>query len=223
MSKRLELYFLSLLSTRVNNQLNSNVATVVAAEPVIATPYSSRRSKVTRKVFQASTVQPVQQVVATQESSPNIRKFKPKVSPSQVDSNEQQTSLYKFKLNRTPGRWQYKTTPKPRVTIRKHGLGNTEIAKDSLDVIAVTPSIDGIHNDLAQQKLDLTDVDLDGSGSVNGDVLDDVETGAGDNKIEKEKRLPIETIRVEISTPADFSDTYYEIATIKSPYTFQVG
>jgi hypothetical protein len=28
---------------------------------------------------------------------------------------------------------------------------------------------------------------------------------------------------VEISTPADFSDTYYEIATIKSPYTFQVS
>lgn len=31
-----------------------------------------------------------------------------------------------------------------------------------------------------------------------------------------------ETIKVEISTPADFKDTYYEIATIKSPYTFQV-
>jgi hypothetical protein len=100
-------------------------------------------------------------------------------------------------------------------------LGQTEIAKDALDVIAVTPSLDGlIHNDLAQQKLDLTDVDLDGSGSVNGDVLDDAETGAADNKIER--KLPIETIRVEISTPADFSDTYYEIATIKSPYTFQV-
>lgn len=28
---------------------------------------------------------------------------------------------------------------------------------------------------------------------------------------------------LQISTPADFSDTYYEIATIKSPYTFQVG
>lgn len=89
-------------------------------------------------------------------------------------------------------------------------------------MIAVTPSIDGgLHNDLGQQKLDLTDVDLDGSGSVNGDILDDAETGAGDNKLER--KLPIETIRVEISTPADFSDTYYEIATIKSPYTFQVG
>lgn len=148
------------------------------------------------------------------------KKFKPKVSPSNVESNEQSsTSLYKFKLNRTPGRWQYKTTPKPRVTIRK--VGNTEIHKEALEVLAVTPSIDSaIGNDIDKSKVDL-DVDLDGSGSVNGDVLDDTETGAGDNRIEK--KLPIETIRVEISTPADFSDTYYEIATIKSPYTFQVG
>ena len=28
---------------------------------------------------------------------------------------------------------------------------------------------------------------------------------------------------MQISTPADFKDTYYEIATIRSPYTFQVG
>lgn len=38
-----------------------------------------------------------------------------------------------------------------------------------------------------------------------------------------EEEVPVaETIKVEISTPADFKDTYYEIATIKSPYTFQV-
>lgn len=34
--------------------------------------------------------------------------------------------------------------------------------------------------------------------------------------------LPIQTLKVEISTPANFSSVYYEIATIKSPYTFQV-
>jgi len=122
-------------------------------------------------------------------------------------------------LNRTPGRWQYKTTPKPRVTIRKHGSAAGG-EKDAYEVLAVTPSIDSVGNDIDKSKTDL-DVDLDGSGSVNGDVLDDVENGADDNRIEK--KLPIETIRVEISTPADFSDTYYEIATIKSPYTFQVG
>ena len=124
-------------------------------------------------------------------------------------------------MNRTPGRWQYKTTPKPRVTIRKHAGSNNEITKDSLEQLAATPPTDGaVGNDIVQSRVDL-DVDLDGSGSVNGDVLDDEVTGAGDNKLER--KLPIETIKVEISTPADFSDTYYEIATIKSPYTFQVG
>lgn len=31
-----------------------------------------------------------------------------------------------------------------------------------------------------------------------------------------------ETLKVAISTPADFKDVYYEIATIRSPYSFQV-
>lgn len=124
-------------------------------------------------------------------------------------------------MNRTPGRWQYKTTPKPRVTIRKHAGAANEITKESLEQLAATPPTDGaVSNDIVQARTDL-DVDLDGSGSVNGDVLDDEATGANDNKLDR--KLPIETIKVEISTPADFSDTYYEIATIKSPYTFQVG
>jgi len=43
------------------------------------------------------------------------------------------------------------------------------------------------------------------------------------NSDDTEEAAPVaETIKVEISTPADFKDTYYEIATIKSPYTFQV-
>jgi hypothetical protein len=195
------------------------VATV-SAEP--AGGYTSRRNKVSTRVgYKPSTVH-AQQVIATSEPGYNRRPYKPKVSPSNVDQQQQDhqsTSLYKFKLNRTPGRWQYKTTPKPRVTIRKHG--NNEIAKESLEQLAATPPTDGaVGNDILQSRVDL-DVDLDGSGSVNGDVLDDEETGAGNNKIER--KLPIETIKVEISTPADFSDTYYEIATIKSPYTFQVG
>lgn len=191
----------------------------VSAEPAGA--YSSRRSKSTRLGFKPSTVN-AQQVIATSEPNFNRRAFKPKISPSNAEQQqEQSTSLYKFKLNRTPGRWQYKTTPKPRVTIRKHSGSTNEIAKESLEQLAATPPTDGaVGNDILQSRVDL-DVDLDGSGSVNGDVLDDEVTGANDNKIER--KLPIETIKVEISTPADFSDTYYEIATIKSPYTFQVG
>lgn len=195
------------------------VATV-SAEPAGGT-YVSRRNKSTRNGFKPSTVH-AQQVVASSDSGYNRKAFKPKISPSNVDHQDQQsTSLYKFKLNRTPGRWQYKTTPKPRVTIRKHAGSNNEITKESLEQLAATPPTDGaVGNDIVQSRIDL-DVDLDGSGSVNGDVLDDEVTGAGDNKLER--KLPIETIKVEISTPADFSDTYYEIATIKSPYTFQVG
>lgn len=131
---------------------------------------------------------------------------KNKPQPTTVEPlDAQSTSLYKFKLNRQPGRWQYKSTAKPRVTIRKQ---NNDIARD--DVNNVTP--------VYEQRSD--DGDLEQSGSlITGDVLNEDETG--DNRIDR--KFPIETIKVEISTPADFKDTYYEIATIKSPYTFQVS
>lgn len=35
------------------------------------------------------------------------------------------TSLYKFKLSRPNGRWQYKTTPKPRINIRRQDPDTT--------------------------------------------------------------------------------------------------
>lgn len=38
-----------------------------------------------------------------------------------------------------------------------------------------------------------------------------------------EPSVTASTIKVSISTPPDFSDLYYEIATIKSPYIFQAG
>lgn len=37
-----------------------------------------------------------------------------------------------------------------------------------------------------------------------------------------EQILPVETLNVEISTAADLDNVYFEIATIKSPYSFQV-
>lgn len=136
-------------------------------------------------------------------------------------------------MNRQPGRWQYKTSPKPRVTIRKQNA-------DEIHVEAVTPAhempalqadenyrveshsnIDSVETlSAAADSRSDSDSDLDSSGSVNGDVLNDAETL--DNAIVS-KKLPIETLKVEISTPADFKDTYYEIATIKSPYTYQVS
>lgn len=57
--------------------------------------------------------------------------------------------------------------------------------------------------------------DLDFEGSQNGAVLNNIAP-------EGKQKYFTETINVEISTPADFKDTYYEIATIKKPFTFQV-
>lgn len=119
-------------------------------------------------------------------------------------------------MNRTPGRWQYKTTPKPRVTIRKNS------GDETLSVASSTPLSEiGLQNNEVPGNLRPEDIDLESSSSINGNILNDVEGSEG-NGIEKDKKLPVETLKVEISTPAEFKDTYYEIATIKSPYTFQV-
>lgn len=76
---------------------------------------------------------------------------------------------------------------------------------------------DAQSNELSPQARSDNDLELSGSQSGPGTLLD---SDADDNSIEKPP--PVETLKVEISTPADFKDVYYEIATIKSPYTFQV-
>lgn len=79
----------------------------------------------------------------------------------------------------------------------------------------VSPSL----NDLVTPQARSDDVDgLVGSESVASIVDDESST---ENKLDTP--FPLETIKVEISTPPDFKDIYYEIATIKSPYTFQVS
>lgn len=132
-------------------------------------------------------------------------------------------------MNRAPGRWQYKTSPKPRVTIRKQNGALEELptstpqnypaveAQQDQQEVQINIPV-AASAPVADSRSD--DVDLDSSSSVNGDVLNDEDTLY--NVIEN-KKLPVETLKVEISTPADFKDTYYEIATIKSPYTFQVS
>lgn len=119
------------------------------------------------------------------------RRFKPK--PSQVERIESSTSLYKFKLTRPQGRWQYKSSPKPRVAIRRQDEDGPPIQP--------TPNLP----------------DLEQSENF-ADPIPEVQSTATPTP-----SLPIQTIKVDISTPADFSNVYYEIATIKSPYTFQVS
>nr|CAH7764080.1 unnamed protein product [Callosobruchus chinensis] len=128
---------------------------------------------------------------------------------------------------RTPGRWQYKTTSKPRVAIRKQNPADEAPANN-----AIASGQNGdqqqqsqqqqqpVYNEVATPQSRSDDVDgLEGSESV-ASIVDDEE--ATDNKLDT-PAFPLETIKVEISTPPDFGDIYYEIATIKSPYTFQVG
>ncbi|XP_050529617.1 uncharacterized protein LOC126899104 [Daktulosphaira vitifoliae] len=134
--------------------------------------------------------------------------------PLQSQSNHQSIPTppitFKSKLVRPSGRWEYKTSPKPRVTIRRiddlrHGQEN--------NTTPVTPHLPDV-------QVDNNDQALAGSGLLPALQHDD------DNDVLIQESTPTataETIRVEISTPAEFKDIYYEIATIKSPYSFQVG
>lgn len=204
------------------------------SEPAVTPSYSNRRNKTPRHGFKAQPAPAAPPPTSNSANDNNYsRRFKPKIYPSATEGNHQQTSsLYKFKLNRTPGRWQYKTSPKPRVTIRKQNgpsdneqltatpineLPTEQLSRDEQQLEAQIVNPVG-SEPVANSRSD--DGDLDSSGSVNGDVLNDDDDTLY-NVIENRK-LPIETLKVEISTPADFKDTYYEIATIKSPYTFQV-
>lgn len=196
----------------------------VFSETITTPAYANRRNKASRNSFKPSSTisSPASSATPSQEAA-NRRAFKPNLRPTppEGESSTTTTSLYKFKLNRSPGRWQYKSPPKPTVNIRKHP--GSKKSSDGVENLTTAPISDTSvqYNDISQnpdhsEKVD-TDADLDQSGSVNGNVLNDAEN---DNQIER--RYPIETVKVEISTPVDFKDTYYEIATIKSPYTFQV-
>ncbi|XP_047004614.1 mucin-3A [Schistocerca americana] len=159
------------------------------------------------------------------------------------------TSVYKFKLNRPSGRWQYKTTPKPRVTIRRgqqedeeNGVAAGQAATSPQPpsaasaaqqqqpqfAPAATPQLPPLQPE--PQALSRADTDAD------HDLEGPLPQGETEQQLASEDRATLlsnpdgdasppvaETIKVEISTPADFKDVYYEIATIKSPYTFQVG
>ncbi|XP_045479192.1 uncharacterized protein LOC123684108 isoform X2 [Harmonia axyridis] len=152
------------------------------------------------------------------------RAYKPKVQTSSVEVGGASSKLFKFKLNRSPGRWQYKTTPKPRVTIRKQNNHTTEEDDDKNETSQSHPAGDAsspLSNEVSTpQSRQQEEVDgLEGSESVASIIDDD---SSIENKLDAPS-FPLETIKVEISTPPDFKDIYYEIATIKSPYTFQVG
>lgn len=155
-----------------------------------------------------ATSKPVTAAPESERGYTSKRSYKSKIGPSNVESNNispVSSSTYKFKLSRPSGRWQYKTSPKPRVTIRRQD--------ENLDNATVNP-IPQFTPDIQLE----SDQELSGSGIFpalqheDNSIVHDVTP-----------TLTAETLRVEISTPADFKDVYYEIATIKSPYSFQVS
>lgn len=155
-----------------------------------------------------STVKPPSTSTESERGFTNKRSYKTKIGPSNVENNNVSpvsSSTYKFKLTRPSGRWQYKTSPKPRVTIRRQD--------ENLDNVTVSP-VPQFTPDIQLE----SDQELSGSGIFpalqheDNSIVHDVTPS-----------YTAETLRVEISTPADFKDVYYEIATIKSPYSFQVS
>ncbi|XP_063375104.1 uncharacterized protein LOC134662750 [Cydia amplana] len=190
---------------------NRNSSHTQRVQSESATPSFSNRRKSSRNAGHKTIVTP------SNNDNQSRRGFKPRVQATPVEqvTPVASTSVYKFKLNRTPGsgRWQYKTSPKPKVTIRKM------IGDDEQTTPNSNPLLEDINsNDLSPQSRIDNDLELQGSQNGASSLL---ENDADDNSIEKPP--PVETLKVEISTPADFKDVYYEIATIKSPYTFQVG
>ena len=117
-----------------------------------------------------------------------------------VDNANAATSQYKFKLQRPSGRWTYKPPPKPKPVLRKHEVEQNEVS---------TP-------------LTTSNSESDEYAANRREDNDDLENSSSDEASKPEPTIPVSTLKVQISTPADFSDTYYEIATIKSPYMFTV-
>ncbi|KAG5888510.1 hypothetical protein JTB14_018441 [Gonioctena quinquepunctata] len=201
------------------NRSHSQTSRNSNEEPPTSAPsgkrFSGRKNKQTSRPANSDT---------SYNSGYSRRGYKPKVQPSSVEQNTATTSsVYKFKLNRSPGRWQYKTTSKPRVTIRKQN--NIDEATNNNETLGTTSSSPQeaaqlLINDVVSPQARSDDGDsLEGSESIASIIDDESST---ENKLDA-PAFPVETIKVEISTPPDFGDIYYEIATIKSPYTFQVG
>lgn len=160
------------------------------------------------------------QITATAVDTSSRRSFRTKTSNQQSQQSQQPENLEQIsslgqntlKLNRRPGRWQYKSAPKPKVNIRKATSSNTTRNATATDILNET--VLESDDKYQIQKPNNLGRDLEAVGSQN--------TVVADNDELKPKNF-VRTLNVEISTPSNFDDTYYEIATIKSPFVFQAG
>lgn len=123
-----------------------------------------------------------------------------------MESSNTGTSQYKFKLQRPSGRWTYKPSPKPRVNIR----GRQEVEQNEVSTPVTTS-----HPQYTPESDELS--------ADRREDNEELENSSSDKTVKAEPTHTASTLKVQISTPADFSDVYYEIATIRSPYVFQVS
>lgn len=157
--------------------------------------------------------------------------------PQQQQQITSTSPLPKLKLPRTQGRWSYKTTPKPRIAIRKQ-VDEDDLRVSTETIIteqASTPGDDKASSSTSVGVVTTTTTAITSNGqrktpetSLSNEELDpseseDVPNVSVQDQIQADQTLPIETLNVEISTAANLNDVYFEIATIKSPYTFQVN
>lgn len=186
------------------------------SRPTTAEPEEVTEGSSTQKRFQPSAKRYDNNNSAAVVTPANRRTFKkhfqqqeqtPQSSPQPIPTAP---LTFKSKLIRPTGRWEYKTSPKPRVTIRR--IDENKQGQENATT-PLTPHFPDVQVDSGDQA-------LAGSGLLPALQHDD------DNDVLIQDVNPsatAETIRVEISTPAEFKDIYYEIATIKSPYSFQVN
>ncbi|KAG8225988.1 hypothetical protein J437_LFUL003047 [Ladona fulva] len=156
------------------------------------------------------------------QSSPQSHADNHGIHPSQAGTSATTTSLYKFKLARPTGRWQYKTSPKPRISIRRQSEEELGSAQDLNLTAAAAAGYEEDDEEVPGAVKKVVTVVTSGGGEEREDD-DELPQPTSPSEIATTAVPTEETINVEISTPADFSNLYYEIATIKSPYTFQVG
>lgn len=145
-----------------------------------------------------------------------------------TESNTPLNPIPKMKLPRTQGRWSYKTTPKPRIAIRKQSDDEEKVVlATNMSTPPTNEVVSSFANDEkllssppAQNKIQES---LTSNEELDSSETEEVSRTSVQNDEQADLILPVDTINVQISTPADFNDVYFEIATIKSPYAFQVG
>ncbi|XP_024941593.1 uncharacterized protein LOC107268564 isoform X1 [Cephus cinctus] len=181
------------------------------------------RPKFRSKVNEEDNTEPHQQPRSIGKNRPTTARPSYKNRNQQTTTTEPPTTRRRsgFRPSNPPGptaklgRWSYKTTPKPRIEIRKQV--DDEERTFSPEVSTQEVIIEEKSTPVIQRKIT--------EESSNEDELDPSESEDVDASIREppQQILPVETINVEISTAPDLNDIYFEIATIKSPYTFQVG